>query len=263
MVTILVDTAELRRRGLRNEAEAVEAVEESGSNCPPPSMPPAVIAGDDYSTAHGRGGAASEGVSAGSAPAVPGPDAGPSAVDSGGSSAGHSTASTGQASSAQGGDAQDSASATKPEAHVKEQQTEHSPHGHRDIEPTDPLSGLHSARLRESLEREAFRNADTVAQDSAIACRAKTFAERADSGAHEPPSIDISRAAQDARIAVLKGEVPAWVRGNPELDPAILKAAEQASVRVPMNAPEQSSKCMPSQEHTSVPASTSGRELER
>ncbi|MDC7707713.1 hypothetical protein [Vogesella indigofera] len=259
MITILVDIAELRRRGLRNEAEAVEAVEESGSNCSPPSMPPAVIAGDDYSTAHGRGGAASEGASAGSAPAVPGPDAGQSAVDAGGSSAGHSAASTGPASFAQGGNAQDSAPAMKPEAHVKDQQTEHTPH----IDPTEPLSGLHSARLRESLEREAFRNADTVAQDSAIAARAKTFAERADSGAHDPPSIDISRAAQDARIAVLNGEVPAWVRGNPELDPAILKVAEQASVRAPMNAPEQSSKCMPSQEHTSVPASTSGRELER
>ncbi|WP_157376339.1 hypothetical protein [Burkholderia ubonensis] len=272
MVTILVDTAELRRRGLRNEAEAAEAAEESGSNCTPPSMPPAIITGDDHSSVHGRGGTASEGAptnaaSVGSAPAASGPDAGQSAADSGGSSAGHSAASTGSASPAQGGDAQDSAPATKPDAHVKELQTEHTSHGHRDIDPMDPLSGLHSDRLRESIEREAFRSADTVAQDSAIAARARTFAERLDSGAHELPSIDISRAAQDARIAALNGEVPAWVRGNPELDPAMLKAAEQTSVRAPMHAPEQppspSPERAPSQEHASAPTRTTAREFDR
>ncbi|WP_157660864.1 hypothetical protein [Burkholderia ubonensis] len=272
MVTILVDTAELRRRGLRNEAEAVEAVEESGSNCPPPSMPPAIINGGDDHTAHGRGNATSgvaptSAASADSAPVASGTDAGQSAADSGGSSAGHFAASTGPASSAQGGDAQDAAPATKPDAHVKEQQTEHTPHGHRDIDPMDPLSGLHSDRLRESLEREAFRGADAVAQDSAIAARARTFAARVDCGVHELPSIDISRTAQDARIAALHGEVPAWVRGNPELDPAMFKAAEQTSVRVPMHAPEQpplqSPERAPSQEHTSASARTPGRALER
>ncbi|WP_157655460.1 hypothetical protein [Burkholderia ubonensis] len=272
MATILVDIAELRRRGLRNEAEAIEAVEESGSNCPPPSMPPAILPGGDEHVAHGRGNAPSEvaptsAASADSAPVASGTDAGQSAADSGGSSAGHSAASTGPVSSAHSGDAQDAAPATEPDARAKEQQTEHTPYGYRDIDPSDPLSGLHSARLRESLEREAFRGADAVAQDSAIAARARTFAERVDSGAHELPSIDISRAAQDARIAALNGEVPAWVRGNPELDPAMLKAAEQTSVRAPIHAPEQppspSPERAPSQEHASAPTRTTAREFDR
>lgn len=268
MVMILVDTAELRRRGLRNEAEAAEAAEESGSNCAPPSMPPAIITGDDHSSVHGRGGTVSDGAptnaaSDGSAPTTSGPAAGQSAADSGGSSAGHSVASAGPSLSAPGGDAQDAAPAAKPDAHVKEQQTEHTPQGRCDIDPADPLSGLHSDRLRESLEREAFRGADAVAQDSAIAARARTFAERVGSGAHELPAIDISRAAQDARIAALNGEVPAWVRGNPELDPIMLKAAEQTSVRAPTRAPEQSPERAPSQEHTSAPARTPDREFDR
>lgn len=284
MATILVDTAELRRRGLRNEAEAVEAVEESGSSSPPPSMPPAIITGDDHSSVHGRGGTASEGAptnaaSGGSAPAASGPDVGQSAADSGGSSAGHSAASTGPSLSAQGGDAQESAQETKADAHGKSPQAEHTSPGQRDIDPDNPLSGLRSDRLRDSLEREAFRSADSIAQDSAIAARARTFAERVDSGAHEPLAIDISRAAQDARIAALNGEVPAWVRGNPELDPAILKAAEQASVRAPMHAPEQSPfhapDCAPAQSHqqspdraptqthVSAPSRMSGREFDR
>jgi len=124
MATILVDTAELRRRGLRNEAEAAEAAEESGSNCAPPSMPPAIITGDDHSSMHGRSGTVSEGpptnaASGGSAPSPSAPDAGQNVADSGGSSAGHSGASAAPSLSGQGGDAQDAASAAKPDAHVK------------------------------------------------------------------------------------------------------------------------------------------------
>ncbi|MCG9096945.1 hypothetical protein [Laribacter hongkongensis] len=273
MVTILVDTAELRRRGLRNEAEAVEAVEESGSNGPPPSTPPAIITGDDnYGTAHGCGGATPEGAptsaaSAGSAPAASGADVGQSTADLGGTLAVHSAASTGPASAPQGGNVQESGQETKADAYGKSRQEEHAWPGPHDIDPDSPLSGLRSDKLRESLEREAFRSVDTVAQDSAIAARARTFAERVDSGTYAPPSIDISRAAQDARISALNGEVPAWVRGNPELDPAILKAAEQTSVRAPVHAfgqsPLPSPERAPSQEHALAPARTPGREFAR
>ncbi len=163
MVMSLVDTAELRRRGLHNEAEAADATEESGGNYLPPSMPPAIIT-DDSATPM-RSGAAPHGLptsaASASAPAASAPDVGPSAAGSSGGAVSHSASSA----------------------------------------------------------------------DSAVAACAGTFAERADSGAHNPPPIDTSRAAQDARIAALNGEVPVWVRGNPELDPAMLNAAEQLPVQ--------------------------------
>jgi hypothetical protein len=117
--------------------------------------------------------------------------------------------------------------------------TLHDRHGDQaGIDPADPLAGLHSDRLRASLAREAFRAADTVAQDTAIAERAlspaaQSLLQRAERIGHEPLPLDISREAQAARIAALHGEIPSWARGNAELDPALHKSAEQLPVRTP------------------------------
>ncbi|MFL9864162.1 hypothetical protein PQR67_08280 [Paraburkholderia fungorum] len=107
------------------------------------------------------------------------------------------------------------------------------PHAHH-IDAADPLAGLHSFRLRDSLEREAFRTSDSVAQDSEIAERvlsptARALFERAQSVSHESAPLDISRAAQDARINALKGEIPPSARGDPALDPAIIRAMDRST----------------------------------
>lgn len=96
------------------------------------------------------------------------------------------------------------------------------------IDSADPLSGLYSRRLRDSLEREAFRTATSAAQDSAIAERvlsptAQALFERAKNIGREPLPFDISPTAQESRIAALKGDIPPFARGNPELDPALLR----------------------------------------
>lgn len=39
--------------------------------------------------------------------------------------------------------------------------------------------------------------------------------------------IDLSPSGRAARIAALNGDVPDWVKGNPELDPALIKKAER------------------------------------
>jgi hypothetical protein len=110
-------------------------------------------------------------------------------------------------------------------------------HGVPTIDAADPLAGLRSFRLRDALEREAFGSVSSVAQDSAIVERADSFArgfkERAESFGPDSLSIDISRAAQDARIAVLNGEIPAFARGNPELDPAMIRALDRSTSQEP------------------------------
>jgi hypothetical protein len=141
------------------------------------------------------------------------------------------------------------------------------PYAHH-IDPADPLVGLHSFRLRDSLEREAFRTADSVAQDSAIAERvlsptARALFERAQGISHESAPFDISRAAQDARITALKGEIPPFARGDPALDPAIIRAMDRSTsqvsgpaqepVRTP--APDESTAALSSQS----PVATSSR----
>lgn len=106
-------------------------------------------------------------------------------------------------------------------------------HGAHRIDPADLLSGLYSPRLRDSLEREAFRTATSAAQDSAIAERvlsptAQALFERAKNIGREPLPFDISSAAQEARIAALKGDIPPFARGNPELDPALIQERNQS-----------------------------------
>ena len=108
----------------------------------------------------------------------------------------------------------------------------------------DPLAGLYSSRLRDALEREAFGSASSIAQDSAIVARADSFAhrfeERSKSFGPYSVSIDISRTAQNARIAALNGEIPLFARGDPELDPAITRALGRSTSREPTTTPTRS-----------------------
>jgi hypothetical protein len=130
-------------------------------------------------------------------------------------------------------------------------------HGTHPIDPADPLAGLHSSRLRDSLEREAFSSASGVAQDSAIVARADSFArrfnERAQSFGPDSVSIDISRPAQDARISALHGEIPPFARGDAELDPAIIRVLDRATSREPAPAPAQGRAQAPAMSLASTP----------
>ncbi|PQV45825.1 hypothetical protein B0G83_11563 [Paraburkholderia sp. BL21I4N1] len=110
------------------------------------------------------------------------------------------------------------------------------------LDPADPLAGLYSDQLRAALEREAFRGAGSVAQDSAIAERvlsptAQVLIQRIARIHQEPPPFDLSHEAQASRIVALNGEVPDWARGNTELDPALFKTAEQVPAREPSLTP--------------------------
>ncbi|EKS9884145.1 hypothetical protein BTK96_001052 [Burkholderia pyrrocinia] len=140
-------------------------------------------------------------------------------------------------------------------------------HAHH-IDLADPLAGLHSFRLRDSLEREAFRTADSIAQDSAIAERAlsptaRALFERAQVISHESVPLDISRAAQDARITALQGEIPPFARGDPSLDPAIVRAMERSPSQSPGLAQEQARTQAPAESTASLssqsPVATSSR----
>ncbi|MFM0301071.1 hypothetical protein PQQ99_13185 [Paraburkholderia sediminicola] len=131
------------------------------------------------------------------------------------------------------------------------------------IDRADPLAGLHSSRLRNSLEREAFGSASSIAQDSAIVERADSFAhrfnERAQSFGPDSLSVDLSRAAQDARIVALNGEIPPFARGDPELDPAIIWALYHSTSREPTLAPTQE----PAQSPTASPSRVPDSGMER
>ncbi|CAJ2933685.1 Uncharacterised protein [Burkholderia pseudomallei] len=109
------------------------------------------------------------------------------------------------------------------------------------IDTSDPLSGLYSSRLRDSLAREAFGSASGVAQDSAIVAQADSFASRFQARAQrfgpDAVPVDISSAAQASRIAALNGEIPPFARGNPALDPAMMRTPDQTTKREPVSAP--------------------------
>lgn len=251
MALILVDAADLRRRGLNNEAEVVESLEEMGDIPHPSRMPPAIITMEpdgqpsrgDYRpsaapvSSPGRdicdstSSAAHVPATAGSAPGSPSSSVGEVARTGSGTHGG------GELETAAGSDATMTGSA----AHGQGEHANPQSHNPTGIDPTDPLAGLYSERLRTSLEREAFRTADTIAQDSAIAERvlspaARALLARAQGVGHEPLPFDISRVAQEARIAALNGEIPTWARGNPGYDPALTRAAEPAPSCAPVQA---------------------------
>lgn len=113
-------------------------------------------------------------------------------------------------------------------------------HGTQPIDTSDPLAGLYSSRLRDSLTREAFGSASGAAQDSAIVARADSFAhrfhERAQSFGPDAVPIDISRSAQEARIVALNGEIPPFARGDSTLDPTLIRALDRTANREPASA---------------------------
>lgn len=103
----------------------------------------------------------------------------------------------------------------------------HAPHDSHDELHADPLAGIRSARLRDSIQRDAFRTASSDAQDSEI----RSAAERMlNLGLPFPPTPDLSPAAQQARIEALHGELPTWARGDVRYDTAARTLSEPAGI---------------------------------
>lgn len=263
----------LRAAGYNERADAVarSASEDGGASRPahyeapdddeprtaPFQQPGTAIADSDAESAH-----ATHAASAAPGHGAAGGDAGaePSATDSVAASPGEPAASAAEATHAgdspnTGGDACTSRSETSdaptqsPDSATRStpgQMHEAMPEAARRepvIDTSDPLSGLYSSRLRDSLTREAFGSASGVAQDSAIVAQADSFASRFQARAQrfgpDAVPVDISPAAQASRIAALNGEIPPFARGNPALDPAMMRASDQAMNREPVSAPGQ------------------------
>jgi hypothetical protein len=158
--------------------------------------------------------------------------------DHGGSSAdadhGHGAGHGGNSHSRghEGSDHSDDAHAVHASAHVD-------PHGHtpahidvhvHDLH-ADPFAGLHSARLKEGLQRDAFRTASADAQDSSIHAAASAIQRAAVETLSTPPpgfKLDTSPGAQSARIAALGDERPPGVE-PPSRDAAALTRPEPDS----------------------------------
>jgi len=262
-MTHFVDTKSLRQRGLHDEADVLDSLDEagSGSRATPPARIQARLTQANSSakaqstSSTGAEVAIEQAREGGSESAAGSPEA-ISRVGASSASSSGSVASSGDGERAEtkaSNESKQSATNTHTEDYGETVGAEFERHDRRAIDPSDPLSGLYSDRLRQSLEQEAFRNAAPVAQDSAIVEKAKTFSERVKAGNHQPPPLDISRAAQDARIAALEGAIPAWVRGNRELDPALLKASEAASTRALAQPPERIAEPQPSSARSSAP----------
>lgn len=227
------DAAEIEEAGTPEPSRRPappEAMPESGpvQESRPSAAPSARIAtGDDHKTAARA--------AAGAAPSAGGAGGGaaPTAEGGIGSAGGEREAATGGGGSRAGG--------TRPEAEESEQEKAQDPSrpsailgqaqapGELPGLDSDPLAGLHSERLRERLERDAFRAASGDAQDSAIWRSAvRTL----------PPDVLIkfqpgtphpgasSRAARAARIDALRGQIPDWARGDPQNDPTLLHSAQ-------------------------------------
>lgn len=96
----------------------------------------------------------------------------------------------------------------------------------------DPLSGLYSEKLKDRLIKEAGAGASDSAKDSEITRLAnlqKIFGEENFAKFKNPLANmvqDSSPAAQAQRIANLNGAIPAFAKGNPELDPLMIRARE-------------------------------------
>lgn len=235
-----------------------EAPDDDGPSTAPLHQPGAAIAGSDAESAHathaasaapGHGAAGSD--TAGAEPpatdsvaASPGePAASAAEVTHAGdspSASGHAGTSHGATSDAP---TESPGPATRPAPGHMHEATPEAACSEPAINTSDPLSGLYSSRLRDSLAREAFGSASGVAQDSAIVAQADSFASRFQARAQrfgpDAVPVDISPAAQASRIAALNGEIPPFARGNPALDPAMMRASDQATNREPVSAPGQ------------------------
>ncbi|EED96863.1 conserved hypothetical protein [Burkholderia multivorans CGD1] len=162
------------------------------------------------------------------------------------SASGHAGTSHGATSDAP---TQSPGSATRPAPGHMHEATPEAARSEPAINTSDPLSGLYSSRLRDSLVREAFGSASGVAQDSAIVAQADSFAGRFQARVQrfgpDAVPVDISPAAQASRIAALNGEIPPFARGNPALDPAMMRASDQARAQSPVESPARSSSQSP------------------
>jgi hypothetical protein len=253
----------LRLAGHNERADAIARAMSEGGGAPARGEP------DDEQDHHAAGGSSSTSVFPGGAPlpdvdsdASPGHERG--AGGSGGGHAGGASQVGGEAEADGGGHVgggHEGDSGAGHEAHGRDGDGTHAPtdahhapaaHGAHtsepaetythDIDPHNPLAGLHSDTLRKQLEREAFRGADATAQDSAIATEALSpgaaAMQRLEAAGREPETLDVSREAQAARVAALNGEIPAWARGSAEYDPALIRAREQPHDSAPARAPD-------------------------
>jgi hypothetical protein len=235
-----------------------EAPDDDGPSTAPLQQPGAAIADSDTESAHathaasaapGHGAAGSD--TAGAEPpatdsvaASPGEPAASAAeaMHAGDSpnASGHAGTSHGETSDAP---TQSPGSATRSTPGHMHEATPEAARSEPAIDTSDPLSGLYSSRLRDSLTREAFGSASGVAQDSAIVAQADSFASRFHARAQrfgpDAVTVDISPAAQASRIAALNGEIPPFARGNPALDPAMMRPFDQATNRESVSAPGQ------------------------
>lgn len=228
----------LRYVGRYRDAEEVEEFatpEPTRKPVPPEEIPsagdlpapqPALVAyGSDFDVLHGAA-ESSAGVSSGgkdgtTAAVSPEHEAGGGSMVSGGggsSSGGGSVAGADDASL-------DAENAANPASANDTNQDMHKPiHQHPDPKTSiqeDPFAGLLSDRIKEKLERDAFASASGAAQDSAIGRRAEQIGSA--------KWLIEMRAARSARIAELNGEIPNWAQGNPEFDPALIRAAEASA----------------------------------
>lgn len=94
----------------------------------------------------------------------------------------------------------------------------------------DPLAGIHSERMRQRIEFDAFKASSGTAQDSAIASAADRLLqpELRSMLTRDVPLIDTTPAGRQARIAALGGEIPKWARGDMENIPTVIRAMSAA-----------------------------------
>ncbi len=226
MTFVKPDSADLRRRG---EYGAADVLDNMPPLSPPlPSQPAAMVVQDR----EGREDRSSGSGSAGSSRSAPteaapaGAESGPSMGGGAGPAGGAGEASSGEHA---GGAAPGAGSGAGQEQPADPHPTPE-PHVHQPDLHDDPLAGLHSERLRDRLQRDAFSTASQTAQDSAISHRADQLSRRYDPAVNntlELPALDVSPATRQASWAALGGAVPGWVKGDPVYDPALIRAAER------------------------------------
>lgn len=232
----------LRFAGRHADAQEVEA---AASGCgsrpappePPDEIPPSapleptpaalVIHGDERDVASGYAAPAAD-VSAGSSSAGSEAANGPAAASAASAEAGGTATAWGGAGagSAEGEDREGKPESVQEHAATPQQQPHEQPSNLHD----DPLAGIHSERLRQRIESDAFKASSGAAQDSAIASAADRLLqpELRSVLTRDVPPIDTTPAARQARIAALGGEIPKWARGDLENDPAVIRAMSAA-----------------------------------
>jgi len=108
-----------------------------------------------------------------------------------------------------------------------------------EIDLLDPLSVIYSDHLRESIERDAFASASSLAQDSEIARAARLLPpELSNTLAHDIPVAyqNATSAERAARIVALRGDMPGWAKKDLEREfaaasPVTSSAASQVASR--------------------------------